>query len=371
MEQTKAAAPVAIKAVGRVAEFSRFLDTFKPQIALALPKHMNADRMTRLALTAFSTSPELQLCLPRTIAASLMVASQMGLEPGVNGQGYLIPYKAVCTFVPGWKGLVDIVNRSGRASVWTGAVFEGDEFDYALGDDPFITHRPGEENDPSLLTHVYAVGRVNGSNWPVIEVWSINKIWNHRNQFNKMGGKHYSFRNPEMYARKIPLLQVLKYMPSSVELATALAVTHAAEEGHGGQIIDGDFVTLYEEGPSDDAGIDAENVATFTPRARSDSAKASPAAAKPVQPEEKAKPAEPIQKAQAAVEKVAPAEQAELVESSATFSQLRWVKSKIEALELTEIELQALLERTAVTRIDVLTTTQYNALRADLMEQGA
>ncbi|MBC7604326.1 MAG: recombinase RecT [Ramlibacter sp.] len=218
----------------------------KPQMALALPKHMNADRMARLALTAFSSSPEMQRCEFRTIASSLMTAGAMGLEPGVNGAGYLIPYKGTCTFVPGWKGLVDLVSRSGRATVWTGAVFEGDDFEYALGDRPFVTHRPGDETDPAKLTHVYAIGRSNGSDYPVIEVWSMRKVWKHRDALNKQGGKHYSYRHPEMYARKVPLLQVLKYMPTSIEVANAIAVADAAESGRGA-VIDGNFVTLADE----------------------------------------------------------------------------------------------------------------------------
>lgn len=240
------------RAANPVAQFSRFMDTFKPQMALALPKHLTADRMARLALTAFSTTPKLQECEPRTIAASIMTASTLGLEPGVNGQGFLVPYGSTCTFVPGWKGLVDIVNRSGRATVWTGAVFDGDHFDYALGDKPFVQHRPGDEDDPSRLTHVYAIGRVNGSDWPVIEVWTMRKIWRHRDQFNKVGKKHYSFRDPEMYARKVPLLQVLKYMPSSIELSNALAASNAAESGRNATI-DGNFVSFPEQ---DHAGRD-------------------------------------------------------------------------------------------------------------------
>lgn len=228
-----------------VASFSRFMDTFKSQMALALPKHLTADRMARLALSAFSSTPKLQECDPRSIAASIMTASTLGLEPGVNGQGFLVPYGRTCTFVPGWKGLVDIVNRSGRATVWTGAVFQGDDFDYALGHNPFVHHRPGDEDDPSRLTHVYAVGRVKGSDWPVIEVWTIGKVWKHRDQYNKVGGRHYSFRDPEMYARKVPLLQVLKYMPSSIELSNALTASNAAEQGRG-TVIDGDFVTVSQ-----------------------------------------------------------------------------------------------------------------------------
>lgn len=228
-----------------VASFSNFLEKFKPQMALALPKHLTADRMARLAITAFSSTPKLQLCEPKTIVASIMTSATLGLEIGVDGQGFLVPYGKTCTFVPGWKGLVDLVSRSGRATVWTGAVFQGDEFDYALGDTPFIRHRPGEENDPDKITHVYSVGRVNGSQYPVIEVWTVGKVKKHRDKYNKVGGNHYSFRDWEMYARKIPLLQVLKYMPKSIELSNAIALSNAVDEGKHA-VIDGDFVTVTD-----------------------------------------------------------------------------------------------------------------------------
>lgn len=244
-----------------VAKFSAFMDKFKPQMQLALPKHLTSDRMARLAVTQFSNTPKLQECEPITIVASIMTASTLGLEPGVNGQGFLVPYynkrKRVsqCQFIPGWKGLVDIANRSGRCTVWTGAVFKGDHFDFNLGDKPFIQHKPGDEDRPEFLTHVYAVGRVNGSEWPVIEVWTMNKVWRHRDEFNKVGDAHYSFRDVEMYARKVPLLQVLKYMPSSIELNNAITVAHAAEQNRN-VIIDGNFVTVGDDdgagqGPAD------------------------------------------------------------------------------------------------------------------------
>jgi recombination protein RecT len=220
-----------LPAVATASQFKSFLDKLKPQLALALPKHLTADRMTRLAMSVFSSNPALAECRPHTIAASIMTAAQLGLEPNVNGQGYLIPYKGTCTFVPGWKGLVDLANRSGRCTVWTGAVFVGDEFDYGLGDNPFIRHKPGDEDDPEKLLFVYAVGRIRGQDIPVIEVWSMRKIWRHRDRYNKVGAKHYSNQQPEMYARKVPLLQVLKYMPQSIELTAALAAANAAEEG--------------------------------------------------------------------------------------------------------------------------------------------
>jgi len=232
-------------------QFNHYLSAHKDQLSAALPKHLNPDRMVRLALTAFSQSRQLQACDPKSIFAAVVLSSQMGLEIGVGGQAYIVPYKGTATFVPGWQGIVDLVSRTGRATVWTGAVFQGDEFDYALGDRPFVKHRPGGEDDPSKLTHVYAIGRVNGSEWPVIEVWPIKRIERHFKKYNKVGEKHYAHGNWEMYARKIPLLQVCKYMPKSVELTAALAAEHAAESGRG-MTFDGEFVTLGDD-PADDA----------------------------------------------------------------------------------------------------------------------
>lgn len=248
-----------------VAKFSKFMDGFKTQMALALPKHMTADRMARLALTQFSSSPKLQECDAHSIAGSIMIASSLGLEPGVNGQCFLVPYydkrkrQSICQLVPGWKGLVDIANRSGRCTVWTGAVFEGDEFNYALGDRPFVHHKPGDEDRPDKLTHVYAVGRVTGSELPVIEVWTAGKVARHRDKYNKVGPSHYSFRDWEMYARKVPLLQVLKYMPASIELSNALTASNASDGGRNANVvIDGNFVHVTDPEENDrDEGTDA------------------------------------------------------------------------------------------------------------------
>lgn len=236
-----------------VVKFGKFLDRMKPQLALALPKHLNADRMARLALTQFSLNPALQECDAQSIAGALITAAQLGLEIGVNGQAYIIPYKGRATLVPGWRGLVDLANRSGRATVWTGAVFEGDEFDYALGDTPFVKHRPRDEDDPGKLLHVYAIGRVRDAQQSVIEVWSVSKIWKHRDRFNKVGKRHYSYEHPEMYARKVPLLQVLKYMPSSIELAYAVTMSETADSGEG-IVIDGDFINVQQPRVDPDTG---------------------------------------------------------------------------------------------------------------------
>ena len=230
--------------------FPAMLESFKGEIARALPSHLKPDRMARIALTAFRRTPKLAQCDPRSVFAAVIQASQLGLEPDTLGRSYLIPYERnqkndgkwekvmECQFVPGWKGLVDLTNRSGNATVWTGAVFAGDEFEYSLGDRPFITHKPGDEFDIEALTHVYAVGRVRGAEWPVVEVWTMSRVRRHHARYNKVGDKHYAHENLEMYARKVVLLQVLKYMPASAEMGTAIALNDAAEIGKQGLTIE-------------------------------------------------------------------------------------------------------------------------------------
>jgi recombination protein RecT len=242
--------------------FPAMIEQFKAQISLALPKHLNADRMTRVALTEFRKNPKLAECTPVSVFASVIMASQLGLEPGLNGQGYLVPYfdhkkqVSICQFIPGWRGMVDLAQRSGRATAWTGAVFDGDEFEFEFGTNPFIRHIPHGESDASKLLFTYAVGRVKGAEFPQIEVWPVQKVFAHRDRFNKVGKRHYSFDHPEMYARKVPLLQVLKYLPQSIELSTATALEHAAERG--AQRLDikdaiaGTFAFTDDTSPADD-----------------------------------------------------------------------------------------------------------------------
>lgn len=229
-----------------------YLKKASSAVAMALPKHLNPDRMLRLAVTAFSTTPDLRTCSGQSILSSIIVASQLGLEPGIAGQGYLVPYGTTCTFIPGWQGLVGLLNNTGRATAWTGVVYEGDEWEFELGSRPVCRHRPGDNfGDEAKITHFYACGKVNGSEQPIVEVWTSARAKKHRDKFNKQGQKHYSFKNWEMYGRKVVLLQVLKYLPRSIELNTALKITDAEQMNAPTKFEDG---MVVEMGPVEDTG---------------------------------------------------------------------------------------------------------------------
>lgn len=213
-------------------DFPAMLDAWKGEIARALPRHLNPDRMARIALTAFRRTPSLGNCDPRSVFAAVIQASQLGLEPDTLGRSFLIPYGNECQFVPGWKGLVDLVNRSGTATVYTGVIFKDQSYTFRDGSTrALVIGNETELDDSDDITHAFAVGWVKGSLMPIIELWRVAKIRKHRDRYNKVGKRHYSYEQWEMYARKVPLLQVLKYMPMSPELAAAIALNDAAEIG--------------------------------------------------------------------------------------------------------------------------------------------
>lgn len=248
-----------------------YLDKRKDLLGAGIPGHMTVEREIRTATVMLMNSKDLQAASPTSFYTAVSIAVNSGIGLG-NGKGYLVAYKGNCSYVPGWKGLVDLVSRTGRGTVWTGVIHRGDHFDYALGDSQFLTHRPGDNEDHKDVTHYYAIGRVKGSEWPIIEVWSASKVTKHLNKYNKVGSGHYALKddnNMEMYARKVVLLQVLKYMPQSQDLENAIAADTAAETNRS-VTIEGGCVFINE----DDNGPD-----TAAQQQPSQSTQARPAAA--------------------------------------------------------------------------------------------
>ena len=101
------------KAVGPKQEISNLLDRMAPQIQKALPQHMSAERMARIAMTAVSSTPKLLECDPKSLIGALMQSSQIGLEPNTNlGQAYLIPYGKEVQLQVSYLGMIELANRS-------------------------------------------------------------------------------------------------------------------------------------------------------------------------------------------------------------------------------------------------------------------
>ena len=219
-------------------EVSGFLEKYKAQIKAALPRHMTPDRMARIVLTEVSKNQRLLECDTKSLMGAIIQASQLGLEPGIAGHAYLIPFyngknkRYECQFLAGYKGLMDLATRSGKVqSITPRCVYDGDVFDFEYGDKPKIVHKPKFESENLIC--VYAVVKLsNGeTEFEVMPKSKIEKVKDGVRKKNKGDlPQVWIDHEPEM-AMKTVIRHICKYIPSSVELQQAVSLDEMADSG--------------------------------------------------------------------------------------------------------------------------------------------
>lgn len=137
--------------VSIVSEVRNAIEKMAPQFKAALPAHIPVERFVRTTLTAVQTNPRLLDADRRTLFAAATRAAQMGLLPD-GREGAIVDFKGQCQFMPMVAGIMKLVRNSGEISIWSvQAVYENDNFDYQLGDDERITHKPAMRNRGHLI----------------------------------------------------------------------------------------------------------------------------------------------------------------------------------------------------------------------------
>lgn len=230
------------------------MERYKSEIARALPKHLDADRLARIALTEFRKTPALLECDPKSLLGAVIQAAQLGLEPGsALGQCYLLPFKNSKTgttdvqFIVGYRGMIDLARRSGQIeSINAYAVHEGDDFNVSLGLSPDIDHKPNWELDrsnPDTIQFVYAVAVLRGGA-KQFEVMTRSQIEAIRKR-SKAGHFGPWKTDYEAMALKTVIRRLFKYLPASVEMVNAATLDEAAATDVSqelGGVLDGEVV---------------------------------------------------------------------------------------------------------------------------------
>jgi recombination protein RecT len=135
----------------------RDLDVMSSQFQAALPAHIPVERFARVVMTAIQNNPDLLRCSRHSLFNSAMKAAQDGLLPD-GREGAMVPFKGDVTWMPMIGGIRKKVRNSGEIATWdVHAVYDKDLFEYELGDDPFIKHKPFLEGDRGKLIAVYSV----------------------------------------------------------------------------------------------------------------------------------------------------------------------------------------------------------------------
>jgi recombination protein RecT len=223
------------------------LERAKGAIQNALPRHMSAERMVKIAYGAISRNPKLLDCDPLSLAKCVVEASEVGLEPsGVLGHAYLVPYrngktrKMEAQFQIGARGFIELALRSGRVNfVKAQIVYEGDEFDYEEGTSRKLMHRPKlrQPGDATAPICTYAtVEFTNGAvDFVVCDLAEIDKAM----QASKAKGfGPWKDHWPEM-AKKTAVRRLAKYLPQSPQMQAAAVAEEYKEAGI--ETVDVDF----------------------------------------------------------------------------------------------------------------------------------
>jgi recombination protein RecT len=202
---------------------AQMIDRMRPEIQRALPKHMDADRVARIALTVLRQTPALARCTPESFLGALMTCSQLGLEPGPTGEAYLVPYGRVCTFIPGYQGLIKLMYQSGLiASVSAETVHERDHFVLHLGSNRRIEHQRPPLGEPrGEAVGWYALAKFKDDTDPAFVVLDRNEVEKIRAR-SKAGKDGPWVSDYDAMAKKTCVRQLSKWVPKSPELRAAL-----------------------------------------------------------------------------------------------------------------------------------------------------
>lgn len=185
---------------------------------------MSPSSFKHAVLTEIKRSPKVLQAYqqnPSSLFASIIFCAQLGLIPSDTlGQFYLIPFEIKNVGmsirpVIGYQGLVSILLRGKTiTNIWAESVHEGDEFDYALGLNPKLEHKPLDPiRNATTLTHIYVIASMsNGTKQ--FKVMSRMELLQMINTFKVKNDLYFSATDSQFWMlKKLALKQLSKVLP--------------------------------------------------------------------------------------------------------------------------------------------------------------
>ena len=254
-------------------QIAYLLKTKQNEIAKMLPKHLNAERLLKVAQIAATTTPALAKCDVASLVGAIGQCAQMGLEPNtVLGHAYLVPFNTKrkdgngnerwvnsVQVIIGYKGLIDLARRSGQiVSIAAHEVCTNDKFELVYGLDEKLIHTPalGERGE---IIGFYSVAKLKdgGHCFEFMSMRQVQEIMKATQSKGKYGPWQDHFT--EM-GRKTVIRRLAKYLPLSIEFQTAAALDGMAEGGKDQHLdtLDGDFAIIPDDAPYAAGSVDEE-----------------------------------------------------------------------------------------------------------------
>jgi len=247
-----------LPAKNNVAEIRTLLEKSRKQFEMALPKHLPADRLLRVAMTSIQRNPLLLKCTQTSLLACIMTCAQLGLEPDqFLGQAYLIPFKNnkkgglyECQIIPGYRGYISLARRTGEVQTLSSqVVYENDAFALCYGTEDKLEHRPAMNGDRGKAIGAYCVIKYKDGGYS-FDFMSRDDIEKIRKRSKAANDGPWVTDWDEM-AKKTVIRRHIKLAPLSIEFQTAAVLEDRAMTGESQMDLIGSF-------GADEDVIDAE-----------------------------------------------------------------------------------------------------------------
>lgn len=192
----------------------------KNRFTEVMPKHMDIERFTRICLGEIKKNPKLLECDQMSLMGAMMTMSQLGVEPGVLGQAYLIPYGKECQFQLSYKGMIELLRRTGQLKdIYAYAVYENDEFSIEYGLSRNLIHKPLLKGNRGEVIAYYAVAILKDGTVAFDDMTKAD-VEAHAKKFSVAYAKGWNSpwkTDFDEMAKKTVIKKMLKYLPVSVE----------------------------------------------------------------------------------------------------------------------------------------------------------
>ena len=200
-------------------------DSAKKQFAAALPSICPPERFLRVAMTTLTKTPKLADCDENTFIQCLLDCAALGIEPD-GRRAHLIPYGKSCTLIIDYKGLVELVRRSGEIkTISADMVCDNDEFEVNLG--KITTHKIDYKKPRGNPYCYYAYAEMKDGSIQC-EVMTIEEVKNIQKRSRSGNNGPWVTDFNEM-AKKTVFRRLCKWLPMNPEVAQKLSEVEKVE----------------------------------------------------------------------------------------------------------------------------------------------
>lgn len=176
-------------------------------------------------------SKELRKADPITVVGAAMVAAtlQLPVVPTI-GLAYIVPYKGAAQFQIGYKGLIELAERSGQfKNIIDEVVYEGQLVRKNRFTGEYVFDEDGRKSD-KVIGYMARFDLINGFSKTIF--WTIAEVQAHANKFSQAYRSGYNCpwkSDFDAMARKTVLKALFsKYAPKSIQMQNAITFDQAA-----------------------------------------------------------------------------------------------------------------------------------------------